>query len=51
LTSDGGFLDKGLRGGSLDDLCDATGLSRSSLYATFGDNCGALRPDLGEIDG
>jgi TetR/AcrR family transcriptional repressor of nem operon len=30
------FWAKGFKATSLDDLCDATGLSRSSLYAAFG---------------
>ena len=31
------FWSKGYEGTSLDDLCEATGLSRSSLYSAFGD--------------
>jgi len=34
------FWSKGFEGTSLDDLCDATGLARSSLYGTFGDKRG-----------
>ena len=30
------FWSKGYEAASLDDLCKVTGLSRSSLYATFG---------------
>jgi TetR/AcrR family transcriptional repressor of nem operon len=31
------FWAKGFEAASLDDLCESTGLNRSSLYATFGD--------------
>ena len=31
------FWAKGFENASLDDLCEATGLNRSSLYSAFGD--------------
>lgn len=34
------FWAKGYEAASLDDLCDSTGLGRSSLYAAFGDKQG-----------
>ena len=36
------FWTKGYEATSLDDLCEVTGLSRSSLYATFGSKRGLL---------
>jgi TetR/AcrR family transcriptional regulator, transcriptional repressor for nem operon len=40
------FWAKGYEATSLDDLCDATGLSRSSLYAAFGDKRDLLLQSL-----
>ena len=40
------FWSKGYESTSLDDLCAATGLSRSSLYAAFGDKHGLLLQSL-----
>src|SRR5262249_14372397 len=40
------FWAKGYEATSLDDLCAATGLSRSSLYAAFGDKRGLLLQSL-----
>jgi TetR/AcrR family transcriptional repressor of nem operon len=40
------FWAKGYEAASLDDLCDATGLSRSSLYAAFGDKRNLLLQTL-----
>jgi TetR/AcrR family transcriptional repressor of nem operon len=40
------FWSKGYETASLDDLCEATGLSRSSLYATFGDKRNLLLESL-----
>jgi TetR/AcrR family transcriptional repressor of nem operon len=40
------FWAKGYEATSLDDLCDATGLSRSSLYGAFGDKRGLLLRSL-----
>jgi TetR/AcrR family transcriptional repressor of nem operon len=41
------FWSKGYASTSLDDLCEATGLGRSSLYAAFGDKHGLY---LGALD-
>jgi TetR/AcrR family transcriptional repressor of nem operon len=40
------FWTKGYEAASLDDLCDATRLSRSSLYAAFGDKRNLLLQSL-----
>lgn len=40
------FWSKGVAGTTLDDLCAATGLSRSSLYASFGDKRDLLQMAL-----
>jgi TetR/AcrR family transcriptional repressor of nem operon len=40
------FWSKGYKATSLDDLCAATGLSRSSLYATFGGKRALLHRSL-----
>ncbi|HET9664790.1 MAG TPA: TetR family transcriptional regulator [Burkholderiales bacterium] len=40
------FWAKGYRATSLDDLCEATGLSRSSLYAAFGGKRALLHRSL-----
>jgi TetR/AcrR family transcriptional repressor of nem operon len=40
------FWAKGYEATSLDELCDATGLSRSSLYAAFGDKRSLLLQSL-----
>jgi TetR/AcrR family transcriptional repressor of nem operon len=42
----GVFWAKGYKSSSLDDLCAATGISRSSLYAAFGDKRNLLLQSL-----
>jgi TetR/AcrR family transcriptional repressor of nem operon len=41
------FWNKGYEATSLDDLCEVTGLSRSSLYATFGSKRNLLLQTVG----
>ena len=40
------FTEKGYNGTSMDDLVQATGLSRSSIYDTFGDKHGLFLKTL-----
>src|SRR5690242_627564 len=40
------FSEKGYNGTSMDDLVQATGLSRSSIYDTFGDKHGLFLKSL-----
>ena len=44
------FWAKGYKATSLDDLCTATGLSRSSLYATFGGKRALLHRSLARYE-
>ena len=44
------FWAKGYRATSLDDLCAATGLSRSSLYASFGGKRALLHRSLARYE-
>jgi TetR/AcrR family transcriptional repressor of nem operon len=44
------FWAKGFKATSLDDLCEATGLSRSSLYAAFGGKRALLHRSLGRYE-
>jgi TetR/AcrR family transcriptional regulator, transcriptional repressor for nem operon len=44
------FWSRGVAGTTLDDLCAATGLSRSSLYASFGDKRDLLQMALERYD-
>jgi len=42
------FCEKGYNGTSMDDLVQATGLSRSSIYGTFGDKHGLFLKSLNQ---
>jgi TetR/AcrR family transcriptional repressor of nem operon len=44
------FWAKGFKATSLDDLCEATGLSRSSLYAAFGGKRALLHQSLSRYE-
>lgn len=44
------FWAKGFKATSVDDLCEATGLSRSSLYAAFGGKRALLHQSLGRYE-